>query len=75
MKSWNGKLTRVEAIRILDCATDKDDPFCEHAAEELYDEKTDTMRSLKDTLVALEVTEVEYKEAQGGDNVDWSAYS
>ena len=70
-KSWAGKLTRVEAVRILDSATDKDDPFWEYVVEDYYDEKADNMPTIMDVLAALGVTETEYREASGADNVDW----
>lgn len=71
MDAWKGKLTRVQAIGILDRCTDKDDPFWEGVVQDFYDEKSDTMPSIMDVFVALGVTEAEYKEASGADNVDW----
>lgn len=68
---WKGKLTRIEAVRILDHATDKDDPFWESVVEDHYDEKADNMPTIMDVLAALGVTEAEYREASGADNVDW----
>lgn len=70
-KPWNGKLTRIEAVRILDRATDKDDPFWEHVVEDHYDEGDDNMPTIMDVLAALGVTKEEYVEASGADNVDW----
>ncbi len=70
-KSWNGKLSRIEAVRILDRATDQDDPFWEHAVEDHYDEKDDNIPTIMDVLAALGVTEAEYREASGADNVEW----
>lgn len=68
---WTGKLTRIEAIKILNRATDNDDPYWEHLVDAHYDEATDTMPSLYDVFVALGVTEAEYREASGADNVSW----
>lgn len=70
-KSWTGKLTRVEAVRIIDRATDKDDPFWEGVVQDHYDEKADNMPTIMDVLAALGVTEAEYQEASGADNVEW----
>ena len=71
MRAWKGKLSRIEAIRILDSATDQDDPFWEGVVEDHYDEKSDTMPTIMDVLAALGVTKEEYKEASGAANVDW----
>lgn len=71
MKAWTGTLSRIEAIRILDSATDKDDPFWENVVQDFYDEKADTMPTVMDVLAALGVTKAEYKEASGADNVTW----
>lgn len=66
------KLSRIDAIRIIDRATDKDDPFWEHVVANWYDEKTDTMPSIYDVLIALGVTEAEYREAsRASGNVHW----
>jgi hypothetical protein len=71
MNNWKGKITRKQAIQIIDCATEKDDPYWEHLVEEHYDEKTDTMPSIYHVLAALGVTEHEYKDATGAENVNW----
>jgi hypothetical protein len=65
------KLTRLQAIKLLDDATDRDDPFWENIVEDFYDEETDTMPSIQDVFAALGVTEAEYKQATGADNVKW----
>ena len=66
------QLTRVQAIQILDDATDQDDPFWERAVNEFYDEENDTMPSIMDVFAALGVTEAEYREASGVDGkIDW----
>jgi hypothetical protein len=71
MKAWNGKLSRIEAIRILDRATDKDDPYWESLVEDHYDEKEDTMPSIMDVLAALGITKTEYVEATHCDHIHW----
>jgi len=68
---WKGKLTRLQAIEILDKATDQDDPFWEGVVEDYYDEDSDTMPSIMDVFAALGVTKDEYTEASGVDNIDW----
>lgn len=67
------KLTRKEAILILDNATDQDDPFWENVVDDWYDEENDTMPVIQDVLAALGVTAAEYKDATGADNVVWPA--
>ncbi len=70
---WPGKLSRIDAIRIIEKVTDKDDPAWEWAVEDWYDEDTDTMPSIYEVLAAIGVTEEEYKEATGAQNVgSWS---
>lgn len=71
MKAWAGKLTRIEAIRILDRVTDKDDPYWEGVVENHYDEATDTMPSIMDVFAALGITKYEYLKASGADNIVW----
>lgn len=72
-KEWPGKLSRIDAIRIIESITDKDDPAWEWAVEDWYDEDTDTMPSIYEVMAALGVTEEEYKEATGAQNVGtWS---
>lgn len=71
MKAWAGKLTRVEAIKILERATDHDDPYWENVVDDHYDEATDTMPSIMDVFAALGVTREEYVQASGGENVVW----
>lgn len=68
------KLTRIQAIKIIDDATDKDDPYWEQLVEDHYDEESDTMPSIMDVLAALGVTEAEYREASKADGkIDWPA--
>ena len=68
---WHGSLTREQAIKIIDNATDKDDPFWEYLVEEFYDEESDSMPSIYHVFHALGVTEEEYKAATGAENVSW----
>lgn len=71
VKPWAGQLSRIEAVRIIDRATDKDDPFWEHVVEDHYNEKEDNLPTIMDVLASLGVTEAEYKEASGADSVEW----
>lgn len=68
---WNGKLTRLQAIKLVEVATNHDDPFWSDLVEEFYDEETDTMPSIMDLMHALGVTEEEYKEVSGAQNIEW----
>lgn len=68
---WPSRLTRAQAIAIIDAATDKDDPYWSDLVDDYYDEPTDTMPTLFHVLAALGVTAREYKEATGADNVPW----
>ena len=69
MKEWPGKLTRIQAIKIIEGVTDKDDPFWEHVVDAFYDEDTDSMPSIFHVLAALGVTEEEYRKATGADGI------
>lgn len=60
---WDGTLTRIEAIKILDRATDKDGPHWEFVVQDWYDESADNMPSIMDVFAALGVTEAEFREA------------
>jgi hypothetical protein len=71
MKPWTGQLSRIEAIKVLDRATDHDDPYWDGVVEDHYDELSDTMPSIMDVFAALGVTKAEYEKATGADNVDW----
>ena len=71
MNEWPGTLTRIDAIRIIENITDKDDPAWEWAVEDFYDEDTDTMPTIYDVLSILGVTEDEYKKATGAQNTNW----
>ena len=66
------KLSRIDAIKIIDRATDRDDPFWEQVTEDWYDEKADDLPSIYDVFAALGVTEAEYREASKADGqIDW----
>lgn len=68
------KVTRQDAIRILDNATDKDDPHWEWCVEDYYDDETGEMPSIYHVYAALGITEDEYRAAfDGGDkwNINW----
>ena len=56
-------ITREDAIRIMDKATNHDDPYWEDLTDEWYDETDDTMPSIYDVMSALGVTEDEYEKA------------
>ena len=75
MSEWPGKLSRIDAIRIIESVSDKDDPAWEWAVEEWYDEDTDTMPSIYEVLATLGVTEDEYKEATGAQNTNWPNFA
>ena len=68
-KEWPGTLTKLDAIRLLDKATDQDDPFWSYLTEDFYDEQSDTMPSIFEVFSALGVTEKEYREATKADGV------
>lgn len=75
MDDWPGKLSRRDAIRILDMATDKYDPYWEYVVEDFYHEATDTMPSIYHTFAAIGITEAEYREATDSQdaNIPWPA--
>ena len=64
-------LSRIEAVAIIERATDKDDPHWEWCVDEWYCEESDTFPTIYDVLAALGVTEAEYKEATGAQNCNW----
>lgn len=68
---WPGKLTREQAIKLIDAITDQDDPYWENIVEDFYHEETDTMPSALHLFASLGITEQEYKEATGAQNVNW----
>jgi len=60
------KITREDAIRIFDRATDKDDPFWEMMMEEFIEESDDDdapLPSPEDVLEVLGVSGDEYEKA------------
>lgn len=67
MKKWPGTLTREQAIKIIDRATDRDDPHWDGVCEDFYDEKTDTMPTIYQVMEALGVPEAEFKAVTGED--------
>ncbi|MDN3525679.1 hypothetical protein QWY79_10430 [Halomonas sabkhae] len=73
MTDWNkdAQLSRIDAIRIIERATDRDDPDWDYVVEDWYDEESDSWPSLQHVLVALGITEHEYVEATGCDNANW----
>jgi|GEM_PF-2514387 len=73
MGGWTGSITRSQAIKILDRATDKDDPHWEFVVEDFYDEASDTMPTIFHVFAAIGVTEEEYRKATGAENIDWPA--
>ena len=75
MSEWPGSLTRIDAIRIIENITDKDDPAWERAAEDFYDEESDTFPTLYEVLQTLGVTEAEYKSATNAQNTNWPEVS
>ena len=75
MSEWKGTLSRIEAISILDQATDKDDPHWENVIQDWYDEETDSWPTIMQVFAALGVTRDEYVEATGTDSIDWPTAS
>lgn len=67
---WPGKLTRRDAIKLLDKITDHDDPYWDQIVEDFYHEETDTMPSIFHLYVALGVTKKEFLEVNPGANID-----
>jgi len=64
---WPGTLSREDAIKIFDRATDRDDPFWENIVEEFHDEDSDTVPSIFHVFEALGVSRDEYKILSGID--------
>lgn len=73
--NWNdkdSKLTKAEAIRIIDLITDKDDPYWVDTVEDYYDEETDSWPTIYQVFAALGITKEEYKKATGTyQNIDY----
>jgi hypothetical protein len=69
IKEWPGKLSKIDAIRLIEQMSDRDDPFWENVVQDHYDEKTDSMPSIFHVFAALGITEAEYRQATGADGV------
>ncbi len=54
------KITREDAIKIMDKVTDQNDPYWEDLTDDWYDETDDTLPSMYDVMSALGVTKEEY---------------
>lgn len=68
------KLSRIDAIKIIDRATDEGNPGWEYATNEWRDKDTDTsFPTIYDVLAALGVAKAEYEEAIGPCRSDWPA--
>lgn len=66
------KISRIDAIKIIDRATDRDDPYWENVTQPWYDEKKDDLPTIYDVFAALGVTEAEYRKATKADGrIDW----
>lgn len=59
------KVTRRDAIRILNEASDHDDPHWENVTQDWYDEADDTLPSVVDVFAALGVPEEQFRKAVG----------
>jgi len=57
------KLTRIDALKIISNAIDRDDPHWEYAVENFYDSDTDTLPTIFDVLHALGISAQEIKDA------------
>lgn len=68
---WKGKLTREQAIRLIDKITYQDDPYWDYIVEDYYDEDADTMPSIQHLYDALGITREEYVAATGDTGVKW----
>jgi hypothetical protein len=71
MSEWPNKLTRSQAIKLVNDITFKDDPYWENLVVDYYDETTDTMPTIYHIFMALGVTESEYKEATNEPTAFW----
>lgn len=76
MNDWPGRLTRLQAIELIDRATDNDDPYWDCVVEDFYDEESDTWPSIYEVFAALGITESEYREATNSQeaNINWPSY-
>lgn len=62
---WAGKLSKIEAIKLIDQMADQEDAYWCDLMEDYYDEESDTMPSIFHVFAALGVTREEYLEATG----------
>ena len=72
-REWPGKLTRAQAIQLINAMTDKDDPYWSNLVDDFYDEATDTMPTIYHIFDALGVTKDDYINATGEANTNWPA--
>lgn len=78
MNAWQGKLTKSQAIQLLERITDHDDPYWDYIVEDYYDEDTDTMPSIYHLYDALGITKSEYCAAidfKEPNNIPWATES
>lgn len=57
------KLTKEQALKIIERATDRDDPHWENVTEDYYDEENDDLPTIYDVMEALGVSREEYDKA------------
>lgn len=55
------KISRIDAIKIIERATDKEDPYWDQVTEDWYDEDKDVWPSIFDVYMALGITNEELK--------------
>lgn len=65
MNEWQGKLTKEQAIILLERITDNESPYWDQIVDDYYDEETDTMPSIYHLYIALGITKQEYIDAIG----------
>lgn len=61
---WKGKITRLQAIKLILTATYQDDPYWADLVEDYYDEESDTMPTIFDMLEPLNITKEDIKQAE-----------
>nr|BDD48053.1 hypothetical protein 7 [Pseudomonadaceae bacterium] len=64
-------ISRLDAIKILDRATDKEDPHWMWVVEDYSDDDLGWWPTIHHVLAAIGVTEAEFKAATGSQNIDW----
>ena len=57
------KINKIDAIRIIDRITDKDDPYWENLVDDFYDSINDDWPTILDVFKALGVSKEEYERA------------